>query len=113
MDDAASAADIAALQRTIRRCTALLVVVVGVHLAVVTPGSSDWGALLATAAGFYLFASVTDLEGSASESGDGGADDGQEGDGTDADADDGDETDSDGRDDGHEEGSAVRSDAGG
>ncbi|WP_436929443.1 hypothetical protein [Halosimplex halobium] len=113
MDDAASAADIAALQRTIRRCTALLVVAVGVHLAVVTPGSSDWGALLATAAGFYLFASVIDLEEGSSETGDGEADDGQDGDRTEADADDGDEADSDGRDDGRGEGSAVRSDAGG
>ncbi|WP_436911430.1 hypothetical protein [Halosimplex marinum] len=91
MDDPASTDDIAALRRTVRRCTAVLVVAIGIHLATVTPGPSNWGLLLATVAGLYLFASVTDVEGDAA--------------GTD-----GDETDG---GDEHEEGSAVRSDAGG
>jgi len=59
MDDAARADDIAALARTVRRCTAVLVVAVGVHLVAVTPGGSDWGLALVVLAGFYLFASVT------------------------------------------------------
>jgi hypothetical protein len=95
MDDAASAADIAALGRTVRRCTAVLVLAVGIHLLAITPGESDWGLALATVAGFYLFASVTSVDGGSSETG-------------------GDETGGDGRDDGEsDERSGVRSDPGG
>ncbi|QLH81111.1 hypothetical protein [Halosimplex pelagicum] len=78
MDDAASADDIAALGRTIRRCTAVLVVAVGIHLMAVTPREGGWGLLLATVAGFYLFASVTYVDGDDSV-----ADDDGRGDGTD------------------------------
>jgi hypothetical protein len=72
MDDTVSTDDFAALRRTVRRCTAVLVVAIGIHLTVVTPGPSNWGLLLATVAGLYLFASVTDLEGDAAEGGSGG-----------------------------------------
>ncbi|QPV64563.1 hypothetical protein I7X12_08100 [Halosimplex litoreum] len=67
MDDAASAADIAALGRTIRRCTAVLVLTIGIHLLAITPGESDWGLALVTLAGFYLFASLTSVDGEGAE----------------------------------------------
>jgi len=62
MDDTASAADIAALGRTVRRCTAVLVLAIGIHLVAVTPGESDWGVLLAALAGCYLLASVVNVD---------------------------------------------------
>jgi len=69
MDDTASATDIAALGRTIRRCTAVLVLAVGVHLMGVAPGGNDWGLALVTLAGSYLFASLIYVDGESPETG--------------------------------------------
>jgi hypothetical protein len=79
MDDAANADDGVALRRTIRRCTALLVGAIGIHLETLTAGEAGWGLLMATVAGLYLFASVTDLEGDASAADGDGPDDAGDG----------------------------------
>ncbi|WP_436926361.1 hypothetical protein [Halosimplex amylolyticum] len=84
-----------ALQRTIRRCTAVIVLSIGIHLTTVTRSGNDWGFLMVVVAGLYLFTSVVDV-GEDTSAADGG-------DGTDAD----DGTDTDGAE------SGVRSDPGG
>ncbi|WP_123538025.1 hypothetical protein [Halosimplex salinum] len=94
-----------ALQRTIRRCTAVIVLAIGIHLTTVTRSGNDWGFLMTVVAGIYLFTSVVDPgeDTSAADSDDGaGSDHG-------ADSDDG--AGSDERGDGAESGG--RSDAGG
>jgi hypothetical protein len=60
--------EIARLRRTVRRCTAVLVAAIGIHLGGVPGYESNWPAVMVALSLFYLAVSALDQSGRLKES---------------------------------------------
>ena len=79
-DDTIGMDDVSALQRTVRRCTAILVAAVALHLDAVAGAGKDWSTVLLVGVVLYLLASgwlefvvIRPNENAADAAGDGGS----------------------------------------